>query len=213
MNAVKMKGGGFLILVAGILLGSWFLLQHLHPGNVEIAALRSQGWPLVLAYVAGMMLAGGFGIPPVLFILPAAAVWSLPLAMFVCLSGGLGAATLGFYLARYGFRQKVSPKIPPRLLKFERRLESHAFSTVLVMRLLFYLFPPINWMLGLSCIRPLTFVCATFIGMLPATFLYLRAGQGIWAFAKSFSPQQRLCLVLLAGLGIASWLRCVSRSK
>ncbi|MDF3129962.1 VTT domain-containing protein [Kiritimatiellaeota bacterium B1221] len=202
----QLKGGVLLVLAAGVLCGSWFLLQQYSLGNVEISALRSLGWPLVVGYVLGMILAGGFGIPPAVFIFPAGALWSLPLAFGVCVSGGLGAAMLGFMLARYGFREKISPKIPAKLLKFERRLESHAFGTVLVMRLLFYLFPPLNWMLGLSQIRPVTFLSATFAGMLPATFLYLWAGQGIIGIIMGMKAAHAGMLAGFAFVGFVGWL-------
>lgn len=189
--------------------GSWFLLQHLNPGNVAEGALRSQGWPLALGMTGCMMLAGGFGVPPVLFVLPAAAIWSLPVAGGVCLVGGMGASIFGFLLARYGFRERIVSKIPPKIQKFESRLETHAFSTVFVLRLLFYLFPPINWMLGMSRIPLHTFIIATFLGMLPATFAYLWAGQGLLGFLLGLPPAYTITLLSGALLLILLWLRWV----
>lgn len=178
---------GLLMLGAlGVLLISFFLLRNLNPHNIETSALRSLGFPLVIGFTGFMILAGGCGVPPALFVIPAAALWSFPVAICVSIVGGLGATCLGFFLARYVFRETVTPKIPPKILRFERRLERHAFSTVLLLRLLFYLFPPINWMLGISHIRPSTFLSATFLGMLPATFAYVWAGQGLLGITKGF---------------------------
>jgi len=158
---------------------SFLLVKNLNLTNIEISALRSLGYPLAFAFTLFMILAGGCGVPPVLAVIPAGAIWSFPVASCVCLVGGLGASGLGFFLARYGFRETLTPKIPPKILRFERGLENHTFCTVVVLRLLFYLFPPINWMLGISQLRPLTFFSATFLGMLPSTFAYLWVGQGI----------------------------------
>ena len=192
MIAASFKNIGIGLVVGLVLIASWFMLKHLHPGNVEIGALRSLGWPLAVGMAAGMMVAGGFGVPPLLFVFPAAAIWSFPLALGVCVSGGMGASISGFLMARYALREKVVPRIPPKLGTFEKRLETHAFSTVLVLRLLFYLFPPINWMLGISRISLGSFTLATFLGMLPVTVLYLWAGQGLIGFLLSLTPLHSL---------------------
>ncbi|MGA0333648.1 MAG: TVP38/TMEM64 family protein [Kiritimatiellia bacterium] len=166
-----------------------------------------------VGFVLLMILAGGLGCPPVLFVMPAAALWSVPLAFVYSMIGGLGASLLGFCLTRYGLRERVAPRIPAKIRRFESRLETHAFSTVLVMRLLFYLFPPLNWMLGLSEISLRTYLAATFLGMLPATALYVWAGEGIFGFLLQRSPGESLVALLLLGAGLFGWARWVFSGK
>ncbi|WFB36051.1 VTT domain-containing protein [Kiritimatiellota bacterium B12222] len=146
----------------------------------ELERLKAYGVWFGLGYLLCMMVVGAVGVPPILFIVPAATLWSFPVAFLLCVTGGLGASCLGYGAARLGFQAKLAPMIPAKIMKFERRLETHAFTTVLLLRLIFYLFPPINWMLGLSRIPAHTFVIATFLGMLPATLTYLWMGQGVW---------------------------------
>lgn len=170
-------------------------------------------WLSWSGYLLFLILSGGVGLPPVFLILPAAGIWPFPQALLLSLLGGLGASVLGFMLARFGLRERVAAKIPPKILRFEQRLESHAFSTVIVLRLLFYLFPPINWMLGISRIPLRMFVPATLLGMLPATLLYLWAGKGLIAFLFSLSPYQSLLLLSAALTGLLLWGRWVVKSK
>ena len=167
---------------------------------------------LWIGYFVLLVVAGGLGLPPVFLIAPAAGLWDFPAAVVLCLTGGLGASAFGFLLSRHALRDWVTPKIPPKIQKFEQRLETHAFSTVIVMRLLFYLFPPINWMLGVSRISLSTFLLATFLGMLPATFLYLWAGEGLIGFLLSLSLPHSLLILGCAAVLLVLWFRNVLTS-
>ena len=194
-----------------LLLSAWAFWK-MNLSNVEIVSLRSLGWPLWFGCLVLMVIAGGLGLPPVLLIIPAATIWEFPMAFMLCLFGGLGASVLGFLLSRYALQEWVEPRIPLKIVKFEHRLETHAFSTVLVMRLLFYLFPPLNWMLGISHIPLVTFVLATLVGMLPATFIYVWAGQGLLGFILSLSLIQSVSLLLPTLVALGVWLRWVLKT-
>lgn len=195
---------GFTLLVFGI--AAW----KFDVENLDLEDLRAIGPPLILAYTLAIALLGGFGVPPVLLLMPAAAVWSFPVALGQSLAGGLGASVLGFLMSRYWLRESVVPRIPPKIQAFEQRLELHGFSTVVVLRLLFYLFPPINWMLGISRIPLRTFIPATFLGMLPGTLIYLLAGKGVIGFLLSLSTLQSLLLIGTSLILLGLWLRWVS---
>jgi uncharacterized membrane protein YdjX (TVP38/TMEM64 family) len=147
------------------------------------------------------------GVPPVVLMVPTVEVWPFWISLIISLCGGLGASVTGFILSRYFFREKVAPRIPAKIARYEHRLETHGFSTVLVLRLLFYLFPPINWMLGISAIPLSVFVSATLLGMLPGTLVYLLTSKGLFAFLGMLSLWQILLLVGVAGCGLVLWWR------
>lgn len=191
---------GTLLLTGGV---AWFFDLH----EIGPRLVRSWGAAGMIGYVLLIMLLGGFGVPPVLFIMPAVAVWPLPIALGVSLSGGLGASVVGFFLSRYCLRETVEPRIPEKIARYEHRLETHGFSTVLVLRLLFYLFPPINWMLGISAIPLRIFVAATLLGMIPGTVAYTLTGKGALAFVKELGPLQGAGLIGLAAAGLWLWFR------
>ncbi len=167
-------GGVVLALGVGFWLARVFDLEEL-----DLDDIRRLGWPMIIGYTLVLIVLGGFGVPPVFFLVPAGAVWHFSIALGVGMLGGMGASMVGFWVARYWVRETVTPRIPPRLLRYEHRMETHPLRTILIMRLLFYLFPPINWMLGISRIPLRTFVIGTFLGMLPGTLLYLLAGKGL----------------------------------
>lgn len=167
-------GGVVLALGIGFWLAWYFDLEEL-----DLEDIRRLGWPMIIGYTLVMIVLGGFGVPPVFFLVPAGAVWPFHIALGVGIAGGMGASMVGFWVARYWVRETVTPRIPPRLQRYEHRMESHPLRTVLVMRLVFHLFPPINWMLGISRIPLRTFAAGTLLGMLPGTLLYLLAGKGL----------------------------------
>jgi uncharacterized membrane protein YdjX (TVP38/TMEM64 family) len=145
--------------------------------------------PLTALYVALVFaLFGGVGLPPVVMILPVAAFWPLPAALAICHFGGLGAAVAGFLISRHLIGASLARRIPARLLRYERRMETHGFSTVILLRLLFYLFPPVNWLLGASGIRLLTFTLATALGALPGTAIMVWTGHGVIPYLLELPP-------------------------
>lgn len=204
-------GGGLLALVAGLM--AWAIqstvgFAFFHPEHIQ-----SFGWPAAVVYGAGMALLGGVGVPPVVMILPATAVWPFMVSFPVCLLGGLGAAWLGFSLSRHFLRQTVSSRIPERVARYEHRLETHAFSTVLVLRLLFYLFPPINWMLGVAAICQRDFLLGTVLGMLPWTLAYVGTGRGLTVVFEVLPPTQALAAVAGLLAILLAWWRWATRSS
>lgn len=174
-----MAGWGLLIMVAGGLLWCGIGAGEWPTRWLDQAQLPQPGWLLWWGLLAVTIAAGGCGIPPVVFILPAASLWTFPGALLFSLLGGMGGSLLGFFLARYFLRETLTARIPLKIRKFEQRLEAHALLTVLGLRLLFYLFPPVNWMLGLSRISLGRFSLGTFFGMLPGTLLLLSTGRGL----------------------------------
>jgi uncharacterized membrane protein YdjX (TVP38/TMEM64 family) len=207
MLTSRQKSNLALAAIAGTLLltgaVAWFLdLHEIGPGLV-----RSWGVAGMIGYALLIMLLGGLGVPPVLFIVPAVAFWPLPIALAVSLCGGLGASVVGFFLSRYCLRETVEPRIPEKIARYEHRLETHGFSTVLVLRLLFYLFPPINWMLGISAIPLPVFTAATLLGIIPGTVAYTLTGKGALAFVKGLGLLQGAGLIGLTAAGLWLWFR------
>jgi uncharacterized membrane protein YdjX (TVP38/TMEM64 family) len=189
------------LILSGVIMWA-FDLDEIGPGLVE-----SWGWVAMIGYALLMMILGGLGVPPVIFIVPSVAFWSVPEALVITLTGGFGASAVGFFLSRYGLRETLEPRIPQKIARYEHRLETHGFSTVLVLRLLFYLFPPINWMLGISGIPAPVFFGATLLGILPGTLVYVLTGKGVLAFLKSLGPVQFAALLVLAAVGLWAWFR------
>jgi len=90
-----------------------------------------------------------------------------------CLIG----ATATFLVVRYVGRDWVQRGLAtrfPRLRALDDRLEQHGFRTVLVLRLLLFMAPPLNWALGATRVRFQHYVAGTALGTIPgmATTVY-----------------------------------------
>lgn len=75
-----------------------------------------------------------------------------------------------FLLVRYtaqGWAQRALAERFPRLRALDDRLERHGVATVVFLRLLLFLAPPLNWALGASRVQVRDYVLGTAIGILP----------------------------------------------
>lgn len=124
----------------------------------------------------------------------------------VSVASTLGA-TLAFLAARYLFRDAVRRRLGERLRSLDRGVEVDGAYYLLTLRLVpaapFFL---VNLGMALTPIRVRTFVWVSWLGMLPATFLYVSAGT---ALAGLRSPRDALSwevLLSLALLGVVPLL-------
>jgi len=169
------------------------------------------GWGSASLYALVFAGLGAVGVPPMLLIVPAVWGWPVRIALAIASTGGMGAALLGFLGSRHWARAWVDPRIPPRVRAWESRLERHALGTVIMLRLLFYLFPPITWLLGVSRIRLGTFVAGTAIGAAPGTLAFVLTGHGALTLLCGLPPVMLGVVTAIAGLFLAAWLAAVLR--
>jgi uncharacterized membrane protein YdjX (TVP38/TMEM64 family) len=148
---------------------------------------------------------------------------SLPVAVWLTLLGGalfgrwVGtavvsvAATLGATVAmlasRYVFREWVQRRFGRRLDAINRGVDRDGAYYLLTLRLIpavpFWL---LNLGMGLSPIRTRTYALVSWVGMLPATFVYVNAGtelSRIESPADVLTPRVIGALLLLACLPLA----------
>ncbi|MFZ0962932.1 MAG: TVP38/TMEM64 family protein [Terriglobia bacterium] len=168
-------------------------------------------WLFALAYVLGTLLI----FPATLLTLGSGflygAFWGTVLASPASVAG----ATISFLLSRSfarGWAQGMVRKYP-RFAAVDRAVGRHSFKAVLLLRLqpLNLPFSVLNYALGLTSIKLRDYILASWLGMLPATILFVYAGSAVRNLALLFRPgssvltsQQRLLfwggLVATAGL-------------
>lgn len=92
-------------------------------------------------------------------------------------------ATLAFLIARYVGREWTLRRIEryPKFVLIDRAIGESGFKLVLLMRLqpVFLPFAILNYALGLTRVRLRDYVLASWIGMLPATTLYVYVGSSL----------------------------------
>ena len=125
----------------------------------------------------------------------------------------VGAATLGatiiFLAAKTALAGFFRARIGGRAQKMEEGFRANAFNYLLVLRLVpVFPFFLVNLAAGLLGVRLSTYVIATFIGIIPGTFVYAGLGSGLGAlFEKGVQPNLSLIFeprILLPLLGLAA---------
>ncbi|MGH7231540.1 MAG: TVP38/TMEM64 family protein [Nitrospiraceae bacterium] len=147
---------------------------------------------------------------------------SLPGGVILTLAGGflfgsllgtlyvnLGAttgATLAFLASRYLLRDWVESKFGHRLGAIQEGFAKNAFSYLLTLRLI-PLFPffLVNLVSGLTRMKPLTYMAATSLGIIPGSFVYAYAGRQLGtinSLKEIASPNVLLAFTLLGVLAL-----------
>ncbi|HSC86876.1 MAG TPA: VTT domain-containing protein [Polyangiaceae bacterium] len=127
------------------------------------------------------------GIPGTLFVLAAALIWPWQSAFVLSLVGTMAASVVGFSFARFVARDWVAARIPARLHKYDEALVQRGFSTVVSIRLVFWMSQMVHAFLGVSRIGFWTHFWASLVAYIPTVFLIsFFAGE---AFDESGSLQ------------------------
>ena len=130
--------------------------------------------------------------------------------------GATIGATLAYLTAKYLGRDFVDQLLAGRFQEFERRIEEHAFTSLLILRLLpWFPFNGINFGSGLTRIGLRDYVLATALGILPGTFVYqflfAKLGEKVltndWQWSDLADPQLAAAIALfIAFIWAGRWL-------
>jgi len=99
--------------------------------------------------------------------------------------GVLGSGITSFAFSRYLAQDLARSRIPASIKKYDERLETKGFQTVLLLRILFYTTPIVQMFLGVSRVRYGPFLAGTAIGILPTTLIVVFLGSGIFSWLGS----------------------------
>lgn len=179
------------------------LLQYADAHAIASVALFMVAYVVVIALSlpggVWLTLAGGF-------------VFGGWLAGLYVVFGATVGATLIFLAARYAFADLFHARAGSALANMEDGFRKNAFNYLMVLRLV-PLFPfwLVNLVPALLDVRLHTYVIATFIGIIPGTFVYAHVGAGLGAVFESgqepdlgviFQPAVLLPILGLAALSL-----------
>jgi uncharacterized membrane protein YdjX (TVP38/TMEM64 family) len=160
----------------------------------------------VAVYVASVLLL----IPGTLATLAAGPLFGLWLGTAAVSLASTTAAALAFLIARHGAREAVAERArrEPRFAAVDRAVGARGWRIVALLRLSpFFPYPLLNYLFGLTAIRFWPYLAATWVAMLPATFLYVylsHAGaQGLSAAGAEVESGAG-AKAALAGIGLAA---------
>jgi uncharacterized membrane protein YdjX (TVP38/TMEM64 family) len=178
-------------------------------GNVE-DLLTDTGVLGPVIFVLVMWCTQPFGVPGVVYMVPAGIVWPYPLAIALSWIGNMGASFIAFAFARWFARDWVKARIPQRMHRYDDYLEDGGLMPIVGLRVLFGQLPPADWLLGVSKVPQRNFVIGTGIGIVPGVFLFVVLGGGLFDLLVDMPRAARLVslgAIALVVVGRRIWKR------
>lgn len=149
------------------------------PAGVKRALVELGPWGYV-AFIAAYAALQPFGFPGSVFIWAAPLIWSWPVAFVLSMVGTMAASVVGFLFARFVARDWVAARIPARFRRYDDALGQRAFATVFVLRLVFWMPPPLHAFFGVSQVRFSTHFWGSLAGYVPPLLLVSLFGERIF---------------------------------
>lgn len=143
-------------------------------------------------------------LPKPVFSLAAGALFGVGWGVVIVLVGASAGATVAFWLGRLLGRDLVRPRFGPRARLVDDRLRDNGLWAVIVLRLAPVVpFTSVNYLCGVTSLRPRAFVIGTVIGILPGTTAYVTLGAygaqpGSWPFIMGLTGLALLTVIALA---------------
>ncbi len=172
-------------LVAGLV--AWIYAsgayERFDPATMRVWFREAGPWGGLL-FVAAYSVLQPFGVNGLVFLLSAPLVWSPTEAFLLNWAGTVGTGVFAFAGARFIGRAWIQKRLPPRIRRFDDRLASRGFRTVLLLRLIFYTTPTVQWALGVSRVQVGPFLTGTVLGVAPFTLVMTLVGVRVAAWLE-----------------------------
>ena len=177
--------------------------------------------PLLLAlmFSAIYIFVTAASIPGALVLtLTAGAIFGFTLGFIVVIFSATIGATIAFLVARYLFEDLVKAKMGERLSKIRESFKKEGAMYLFSLRLVpIFPFFAVNLLMGLTPIRTIVYMAASFIGMAPGSMVFVNAGTQLAKLDSLdglLSPALIASFVLLAVFPyIAKYLLKVVKNK
>lgn len=199
-------------MIAGGVAVAAFLVWQLPIAHWIVALadrLRGMGWVGIALFIAIYVVAEVALLPGSLFTLAAGFAYGPVGGLLVASPASVLAATVAFLLGRTVLRDWIRARIHryPKAQALDTAIGTNSFKLILLLRLSPVIpFNILNYALGLSDAKVGRYVVASFVGMLPGTWLYVYLGSlattaaQLTAAGQTESPQK----LILTGVGLVS---------
>lgn len=200
-----------LVVASALVAYATGLHEQLSVGNLRALVERAGLWgPVLFVLLFGLE---GLGLPGIVFMMTAIAVWPPWEAFVWCWLGAQLAGVVGFAFARGVGREWIAARLPARVRRFEGHVVERGVQTVILVRVLFFLAPYAHWALGLSPVRVRDFLLGSAIGFAPAMLVVCLTGAA--AFGWLAAQPRELWMVLGAAflVGALLWRLGMARRR
>lgn len=181
-----------LIVTVVASLVAWFYgsgaYLEIEPEQLRAWVRQAGPWGALLFVVAYATLQP-LGVTGIFFLLSAPMIWSAERAFLLNWVGTMGTALTSFAFARFVARDYIQARLPEGMRRFDERLYTRGFRTVLLLRLVFYTSPSFQYALGVSRVRFAPFFAASLLGTLPHTLAFTLLGVQADAWLRANPPR------------------------
>lgn len=215
-TAPNPMGKIFLLIVLGLGigafiyfdLGQFFSLDALKSNRDSLLAYTEANFGTAMGlFILAYIVQTGFSLPGgAIMTLAGGFLFGSFLGTLLVNVGATTGATLGFLSARYLLRDWVEKKFGDRLEPIQAGFEKNAFSYLMTLRLIpafpFFL---VNLVSGLTRVNIGTYITATSLGIIPASFVFAFAGRQLGtinSLGEIASPPMLLAFTLLGVLAL-----------
>lgn len=165
---------------------------------------QAQPWQSAALFLLAYVLVTGLSLPgAALLTLAAGAIFGFSTGVILVSLASTTGATIAFLASRFIFREWVRKRFARQIARMDRGVERDGAFYLLSLRLVpavpFFL---INLVMGLTAMRPRTYVWASQLGMLPATMLFVNAGTQIATLESPADVLAPSVIISLAVLGL-----------
>jgi uncharacterized membrane protein YdjX (TVP38/TMEM64 family) len=199
---------GAVALVIAIVVAAWRLGAFDHVRDAQqlkdyLLGLRSAGYAV---FILSFALLQPFGLPGVTFMIAAPLIWPWHVAYALTMSGATLATIVGFSFARFVARDTVAKRIPKRFRKYDQRLADKAFTTVFLLRTIFWVHPVLHLFFGTSKVNFRTHLVASVAGYTVPLFVVTFFGQRVIDFVTALEGWHWVVAAIVAlKLVIVAW--------
>lgn len=205
------------LLLAGVLVWIYRTTDFSRYMNIdEMRALIDSFGPSGPLVFVGLCIAGIFlHLPEIVLIALGGLLFGFVEGFIYGWIGVIAGSTGTFLCVRYFMRDAFQESLESRfhrLQAFDERLAAHGFLTVLLLRLVLFLAPPLNWAIGLTRVRFRQYIAGSALGVIPGIAITCYFADTI-ARLKSAETVFTLKMVVPAGLvaglliisGLSAW--------
>ena len=130
----------------------------------KVRAAGPLGVLLFLAIFSGGLLVG---LPGMAFLAASFLAYGTTFGFVVALVGSMVAITISFLLVRFTGGTALATVERPLIKRALAHLDRRPVGTVAVLRLIFWLAPPLNYALALTALRLRDYLVGSFLGLVP----------------------------------------------
>ncbi len=159
--------------------------------------------PLVFVGIVTLLFPVFLAGPPIWL---SGSIWPIPLAIVYSAIASTVASVLFYALARWLGRDWAAGHIPERVREYEARLEQYPYRTIAVLRVLLWINPAVDILIGVSGVSTRAYLLGSAAVLGPLTVLHVTLpAKGIALAGEApewLGPAAGVALVI----GIAIWL-------